>query len=90
MFHPCQVQLEETQNRSEYFPKERRQPASVNSFRKGFIRRKPDMAKSTNINVNLLLVKYHEMQERYGRLYNIPYLPKRNFLGTIEDNAGEL
>ena len=48
------------------------------------------MAKASNININLLLIKYYEMQERYGKHYNIPYLPKKNFLGTIGDNAGEL
>ena len=48
------------------------------------------MAKASNININLLLIKYYEMQERYGKHYNIPYLPKKNFLGTIGDHAGEL
>lgn len=48
------------------------------------------MAKAANINVNLLLIKYYEMQERYGVKYNLPFLPKKNFLGTIGDNAGEL
>ena len=47
-------------------------------------------AKATGINVNLLLIKYYEMQERSGKRYNLPYLPKRDFLGTIGDNAGEL
>ena len=48
------------------------------------------MAKASGININLLLIKYYEMQERYGKHYNIPYLPKKDFLGTIGDNAGEL
>ena len=48
------------------------------------------IAKASNTNINLLLIKYYEMQERYGTHYNIPYLPKKNFLGTIGDNAGEL
>lgn len=48
------------------------------------------MAKASGININLLLIKYYEMQERYGKQYNIPYLPKKDFLGIIGDNAGEL
>ena len=48
------------------------------------------MAKASNININLLLIKYYEMQERYGIRYNIPRLPEKNFLGIIGDNAGEL
>jgi hypothetical protein len=48
------------------------------------------MAKASNININLLLIKYYEMQELYGKHYNIPYLPKKDFLGGIGDNAGEL
>ena len=47
------------------------------------------MAKASGTNINLLLIKYYEMQERYGVRYNIPYLPKNSFLGTIGDNAGE-
>ena len=47
-------------------------------------------AKASGININLLLIWYYEMQERYGNHYNIPYLPKKNFLGIIGDNAGEL
>lgn len=48
------------------------------------------LAKASRINVNLLLIKYYEMQERFGKRCSIPYLPKNNFLGVIRDNAGEL
>ena len=48
------------------------------------------MAKASGININLLLIKYYEMQERYGIRYDIPRLPGKDFLGIIGDNAGEL
>lgn len=47
-------------------------------------------ARAMNLNVNLLLIKLHEMKDNEALLYTLPYLPKRNFLGTIGDNAGEL
>ena len=46
-------------------------------------------ARAMNLNVNLLLIKLHEMKDDKALLYNLPDLPKRNFLGTIGDNAGE-
>ena len=47
-------------------------------------------ARAMNLNVNLLLIKQHEMNGRGKMLYKLPDLPRRNFLGTIGDNAGEL
>lgn len=48
-------------------------------------------AKSMNINVNLLLLKLNVMnQENSEYNFNLPYIPKRDFLGTIDDSAGEL
>ena len=47
-------------------------------------------ARAMNLNVNLLLIKLHEMKDNEALLYALPHLPKRNFLGTIGDNAGEL
>ena len=47
-------------------------------------------ARAMNLNVNLLLIKQHEMKGNDGIMYRLPDLPKRNFLGTIGDNAGEL
>lgn len=47
-------------------------------------------ARAMNLNVNLLLIKLHEMKDNEALLYTLPDLPKRNFLGTIGDNAGEL
>ena len=47
-------------------------------------------ARAMNLNVNLLLIKLHEMKDNEALLYALPDLPKRNFLGTIGDNAGEL
>ena len=47
-------------------------------------------ARAMNLNVNLLLIKLHEMKDNEALLYTLPDLPKRNFLGTIRDNAGEL
>ena len=46
------------------------------------------VARALNINVNLLMIKMIEMQERNGMTLNIPYIPKKNFLGTIGDDAG--
>ena len=47
-------------------------------------------ARAMNLNVNLLLIKQHEMKGTGSRPYRLPDLPNRNFLGTIGDNAGEL
>ena len=47
-------------------------------------------ARAMNLNVNLLLIKLHEMNDDKSILYTLPDFPKRNFLGTIEDNAGGL
>ena len=47
-------------------------------------------ARAMNLNVNLLLIKLHEMKDNEALLYTLPDLPKRNFLVTIGDNAGEL
>ena len=47
-------------------------------------------ARAMNLNVNLLLIKLHEMKDSESMLYALPALPKRNFLGTIGDSAGEL
>lgn len=47
-------------------------------------------SRAMNLNVNIMLIKQHEMNGRNGILYDLPDLPKRNFLGTIADNAGEL
>ena len=47
-------------------------------------------ARTMNLNVNLLLIKLHEMKDNKEMLYALPDLPRMNFLGTIGDNAGEL
>jgi len=47
------------------------------------------MARSMGTNVNLVLLKMTEMNKQ-GHAFRVPYEPKREFLGTIEDNAGEL
>ena len=47
-------------------------------------------ARAMDLNVNLLLIKLHERKDGGAMLNNLPELPKRNFLGTIGDNAGEL
>ena len=47
-------------------------------------------ARAMDLNVNLLLIKQHEMNGNASMLFRLPDLPKRNFLGTIGDNAGEL
>ena len=47
-------------------------------------------ARAMNLNVNLLLIKLHELNGKGDRLYRLPDLPGRYFLGTIGDNAGEL
>ena len=47
-------------------------------------------ARAMDLNVNLLLIKLHERKDGGAMLYNLPELPKQNFLGTIGDNAGEL
>lgn len=45
-------------------------------------------ARALNINVNLLLIKLIEMKDWDGVPLNVPYVPRRNFLGTIADDAG--
>ena len=47
-------------------------------------------ARAMNVNINLLLIKFHELQERRGVSWNLPAISGRDFLGTIGDNAGEL
>lgn len=47
------------------------------------------IARIMNINVNLLLLKLNEMNNK-GAGFNLPPMPKRNFIGTMDDNAGEL
>ena len=47
-------------------------------------------ARALNVNVNLLMIKLIEMQGRGGTPQNLPYIPRRNFLGTISDDAGSL
>ncbi|MCD7785707.1 MAG: ImmA/IrrE family metallo-endopeptidase [Oscillospiraceae bacterium] len=49
------------------------------------------IAKLMGVNVNLLLLKLNLMNEENSEYnFNLPYVPKSDFLGTIEDNAGEL
>ncbi len=49
------------------------------------------IAKSMNINVNLLLLKLNLMNEENSDYnFNLSYIPRRDFLGTIDDSAGEL
>lgn len=45
------------------------------------------VARSMNLNVNILMVKMTEMNKQ-GYSFNIPHIPNRKFLGRIEDNAG--
>lgn len=47
------------------------------------------IARSMGTNINLMLLKMIEMNKQ-GHTFRIPYEPTREFLGTIEDNAGEL
>ncbi len=39
----------------------------------------PDIAKSLNVDINLLLIKLHEMQKK-GRKMNLPETPRADFL----------
>ena len=49
------------------------------------------VAKLMDVNVNLLLLKSELMNKENSEYnFNLPYVPKSDFLGTIEDNAGEL
>lgn len=44
-----------------------------------------------DVNVNLLLLKSELMNKENSEYnFNLPYVPRRDFLGKIEDNAGEL
>lgn len=45
------------------------------------------MAKALDVNINLLMIKIIEMHDRTDSPMNLPFIPKRNFLGTIEDSA---
>ncbi len=44
------------------------------------------IASILDVNVNLLMVKYLNMN-RAGNRFDLPYFPKSGFLGTIEDRA---
>ena len=46
-------------------------------------------ARSMGVNVNLMLLKMTEMNKQ-GYEFRVPYTPSAEFLGTIDDNAGEL
>lgn len=46
-------------------------------------------ARSMGTNVNLVLLKMTEMNKQ-GYAFQVPYKPSTEFLGTIDDNAGEL
>lgn len=49
------------------------------------------VAKLMDVNVNLLLLKSELMNKENSEYnFNLPYVPRRDFLGKIEDNAGEL
>lgn len=47
------------------------------------------IAKEMNLNVNILLVKLNEMSKK-GYDLRVPYEPSKKFLGSIEDEIGEL
>ncbi len=49
------------------------------------------LSKPMGVNVNLLLLRLNLMNKENSEYsFNLPYVPKNDFLGTIEDNAGEL
>ncbi|MCD8107064.1 MAG: ImmA/IrrE family metallo-endopeptidase [Oscillospiraceae bacterium] len=49
------------------------------------------IAKMLGVNINLLILKIASMAEEDKEYdFKLPYVPRRDFLGTIEDNAGEL
>ncbi len=48
------------------------------------------MARALNINVNLLMIKIIEMRGRTDLPVDLPYIPRKNFLGTISDDAGSI
>lgn len=47
------------------------------------------IARELNLNVNILLVKLNEMNKN-GHDLRVPYEPPRKFLGSINDEVGEL
>lgn len=47
------------------------------------------IAKSLDINVNILLVKLNEMRNK-GYDFRVPYEPARKFLGRIDDEVGTI
>lgn len=47
------------------------------------------IARVMGTNVNLVLLKLNEMNKE-GYDFHLPYTPTRNFLGTIDDDAGHL
>lgn len=47
------------------------------------------IARMMNVNVNLLLLKLNELNNN-GAGFNLPQMPNRNFIGTMDDNAGDL
>lgn len=48
-------------------------------------------ARAMNVNVNLLVLKLSLMAEENANYhFNLPYIPRRNFLGTVEDDAGSI
>ena len=42
-----------------------------------------------NVNVNMLMVKFLTMNKS-GYEFNVPFVPKAAFMGTIEDRADSL
>ena len=47
------------------------------------------IASMLNVNVNMLMVKFLTMNKS-GYEFNVPFVPKAAFMGTIEDRADSL
>jgi Zn-dependent peptidase ImmA (M78 family) len=47
------------------------------------------VARELGINVNLLLIKLNEMDKEHHK-FNLPQMPKSNFMGKLSDDAGQL
>lgn len=49
-----------------------------------------ETARALDTNINLLMIKMIEMKDRDDIPVDIPYIPGRDFLGSISDDAGGL
>lgn len=57
----------------------------LDCFRNGFDAVQTSQA--LGININLLMIRLYDMQKASGRDFDLPYIPRRGFLGTIDDSA---